>query len=418
MVGGVVHVIGAGMAGLACAVELTRHGRRVIVHEATTHAGGRCRSFVDDVIDRMIDNGNHLILSGNVAVHAYLNHVGAENALVGPERADFPFFDLDTGERWNLQPGAGCIPWWLLVPGRRIPGTGLAEYVRGFRLAFACSEDTVTSRVGACGPLVRRLWEPLTVAVLNATPDEAAASLLWPVIRETFGRGEAACRPRVARRGLGPDLVEPGIDWLKRNGCQVQFSHRLRALGPVEGQATAFLSFAGERIDLGVGDAVVLAVPPTAASELLPGLTVPQGSRAIVNAHFRLPAERAGPFVIGLIGGTSQWLFVRSDVASVTVSAADALAEEPADDIAARIWPEVCRALDLGPQPLPQYRIVKEKRATFAQTPSEVARRPAATTRWKNLWLAGDWTDTGLPATIEGAMRSGLTAARFAMMAV
>ena len=111
------------------------------------------------------------------------------------------------------------------------------------------------------------------------------------------------------------------------------------------------------------------------------------------------------------MGGTCQWLFVRGDIASVTVSAADALADQPSAAIAGRFWADVTRALGLGDAPLPPHRIVKEKRATFAQTPEEVARRPGTRTAWRNLCLAGDWTDTGLPATIEGAVRSGRAAA-------
>ena len=417
MVGGTVHVIGAGMAGLACAVELTRQGRRVAVHEATLRAGGRCRSFEDAVVGRTIDNGNHLILSGNRAVHAYLRDIGAADALVGPERAAYPFFDLATGERWTLRPGRSRIPWWVLSASRRIPGTRAVDYLAALRLARAVPGDTVAAVVGTGGAMFRRFWEPLTVAVLNTDADEAAASLLWPVIRETFGGGEAACRPRLARRGLGPDLVDPAVAWLERNRCVVRFGHRLRSLVPGEGQQPMSLNFGEGRIDLAADDAVVLAVPPAAAGELLPDLMVPRGSRAIVNAHFRLPQESGAPRLLGLIGGLSQWLFLRGDVASVTISAADAVVDESADDLAARIWQEVCRALRLGPLPLVAYRVIKEKRATFAQTPAEVARRPAAATRWHNLWLAGDWTDTGLPATIEGAIRSGQTAARLAAAA-
>ena len=417
MVAGTVHVIGAGMAGLACGVELVRHGRSVVVHEATGRAGGRCRSFVDSVVNRLIDNGNHLILSGNRAVHAYLRVIGAHDALAGPERAAFPFLDLQTGDRWTLRPGTGPLPWWVLMPSRRIPGTQAADYLTVLRLAFARPGDTVAAVVGTQGAMFRRFWEPLTVAVLNASADEAAAALLWSVMRETFGRGEAACRPRVARRGLGPDLVDPALHWLQRHQCAVRFGRRLKAIGTGEGRKVVSLSFSDDQIELGAGDAVVLAVPPAMAGELLPGLAVPQESRAIVNAHFCLPEDRGGPFILGLIGGVSQWLFIRGDIASVTVSAADFLAEEPADRIAARIWSEVCRALDLGALPLPSHRIVKEKRATFAQTPADVARRPAAATRWTNLWLAGDWTDTGLPATIEGAVRSGQKAARAIMAA-
>jgi uncharacterized protein with NAD-binding domain and iron-sulfur cluster len=114
---------------------------------------------------------------------------------------------------------------------------------------------------------------------------------------------------------------------------------------------------------------------------------------------------------MGLVGSVSQWLFVRGEVASVTVSAADKLAEQPAEEIAETLWKEVAKALELGDKPLPAHRIVKEKRATFAQTPEDVSRRPGPVTAWSNLFLAGDWTNTGLPATLEGAIRSGRIAA-------
>jgi len=158
----------------------------------------------------------------------------------------------------------------------------------------------------------------------------------------------------------------------------------------------------------------VLAIPPAGAAAVVPGLVVPRASRAIVNGHFRLCQRRADMSFLGLVGGTCQWLFVRGDIASVTVSAADALAEEPSAVIAGRLWSDVVRALALDDVSLPPHRIVKEKRATFAQTPGEVARRPGTRTAWGNLYLAGDWTDTGLPATIEGAVRSGRSAAAVA----
>ena len=119
--------------------------------------------------------------------------------------------------------------------------------------------------------------------------------------------------------------------------------------------------------------------------------------------------------LLGLIGGTAQWLFARDDVASVTVSAARALAERPAADIAAEIWPEVARALDIDAAEMPPVRVVKERRATFLASPAQIARRPAPQTSLINLVLAGDYTDTGLPATIEGAIRSGRTAAMLAL---
>jgi hydroxysqualene dehydroxylase len=119
--------------------------------------------------------------------------------------------------------------------------------------------------------------------------------------------------------------------------------------------------------------------------------------------------------LLGLIGGTAEWLFVRDDLVSLTVSAADSLADETSDIIAARLWADTAAALGLSTQPQPPARIVKERRATFAQTPEQVTRRPPAATHWSNLFLAGDWTATGLPATIESAIRSGHVAAELAL---
>ena len=404
-------MIGAGLAGLSAAVWLVRAGHSVSVYEAAGHAGGRCRSYFDEALDRRIDNGNHLILSGNDDTRAYLEAVGATERLDGPERAEFPFLDLETGERWTVRPAAGRIPWWILSSTRRVPGTRASEYLRGLRLARAGRDATIAECLDGGGVLFRRFWEPLAVAALNTAADEGAASLLWPVVRETFGRGEAACRPRIANPGLSECFVDPALRWLETAGATVRLRSRLRAM-TFEGGKVVALDFAGgEIVRLEAGDRVVLAVPPAPAASLLPGLETPRESRAIVNGHFLVGSIAQRPSFLGLIGGVCQWLFVRGDVASVTVSAADSLAEEGGDAIAPRMWREIARALDLDATRFPAFRIVKEKRATFAQTPAETRRRPGVRTPWSNLVLAGDWTDTGLPATIEGSVRSGRTAA-------
>lgn len=410
---GTIHVIGAGLAGLAAAVAAAKAGRRVAVHESAGHAGGRCRSLFDESLGRTIDNGNHLVLSGNRAIGAYLAEIGSADAFVGPARAEFPFLDLGSGERWRLRPG-GPLPWWIFSPARRVPGTRSWDYLGAVKLLRARPDATVTDCLEGRTVLFRRLWEPLAVAILNARPEEASAALLGKVLAEIFGQGEAACRPLIAREGLGPALVEPGIAHLRAKGVAVGFNRRLRAVG-LAGEAAGRLDFGRDQIVLAAEDRVILAVPPAPAAALLPGLVVPEASRAILNAHFVVEAAAEGPAtLLGLVGGLAQWIFRRGDIASVTVSAADAVIDAPADDLAARLWAEVAQALGLS-SPLPPHRIVKERRATFAQTPGEVARRPATRTRWRNVFLAGDWTATDLPATIEGAIRSGNAAAAAAL---
>ncbi|MEE8227332.1 MAG: hydroxysqualene dehydroxylase HpnE [Kiloniellales bacterium] len=409
-----VHVVGAGIAGLSCAVRLARSGTRVNLYEAAGQAGGRCRSFYESRLGRTIDNGNHILLAANHEALSYVEEIGARDGLIGPPRAAFPFVDLQTGERWTLEPGRGRIPWWLLDPRRRIPGTGVASYLAGLRLARAGPDATVADCLDRRDPLWARFWEPLTVAALNTAPEEASARLLWLVLKESFLRGEAACRPLIARDGLAACFVEPALARLRETGAVIAFNRRLRGLGLGDDRVRT-LDFGDMEVPVSGGERVVLALPPAVTGSLLPDAEVPGDSRPIVNVHILLPSPPKLPGnlpFLGLVGGAADWLFVRGDVASLTVSAASDLAEQPLEVIGRRLWGDTAKALALEPDPMPPLRVIKERRATFAQTPAALARRLPARTSWPNLLLAGDWTDTGYPATIESAVRSGRTAAR------
>jgi hypothetical protein len=217
----------------------------------------------------------------------------------------------------------------------------------------------------------------------------------------------------VARDGLSESFVDPALAWLTLKGGKLFTGCRVRAIG-FTGECASGLDLGNETIEVAPGDAVVVAVPPAIAAALVPDLVVPTEYRSIVNAHFRLESRLGDDElrILGVIGGTAEWVFRRHDLASVTVSAATRIVDRDAEALATLLWADVAAALELPVDPLPPWRIVKEKRATFAQTPEQVRRRPPARTRWRNLALAGDWTNTGLPATIEGAIRSGEAAAR------
>ena len=409
-----VHVIGAGLAGLSAAVELTRRGVAVELSEGAAQAGGRCRSYFDRDLGLTLDNGNHLVLSGNRAVHDYVRAIGSADRLVGPDRAEFAWCDLRTGERWTLRPDEGPIPWWVLQPGRRVPGTRAADYLRLAPLVFGRRGRTVGETARCSGPVWERLMEPFLLAALNTRAVDGDAGLAAAVIRETLARGGAAYRPRVAEPTLEAAFVAPALAWLTARGATVRLGRRLRALR-LEGGRAAELAFPDGAVAVAPGEAVVLATPPNVSAGLVPDLPAPTEFRAIVNGHFALPAPAGAPPILGVVGGTVEWIFRLPDRISVTISAADRLVDMPREALAQLMWREIAAALQLGDAPLPPWQVVKEKRATFAATPGQDALRPPAGTRWPNLVLAGDWTDTGLPATIEGSLRSGRTAADLAL---
>ncbi len=404
-----VHIIGAGISGLSAAVRLANANYRVHVHEATQQAGGRCRSYFDTATNLTIDNGNHLLLSGNRHALAYARSIGTEAGLVGPKRAQFPFVDLTSGQRWQLDLGESRLPLWVLDSARRVPDTGLLDYLALMPLIWAANSKRVGDAIPCRGTLYQRLVQPLLLAALNVDPPEGSAGLAGAVVRETLLAGGQACRPLIAREGLSAVLVEPAVKLLQDNGASVQFGHELREFGTSAG-GVGELGFGGDSVAIGPDDAVVLAVPPRPAASLLPGLKTPSKFRAIVNAHFRFDPPKDMPPIMGVVGGLVEWLFAFPQRLSVTISNGDRLVDMPREELAQAIWRDVCQAGGVRGE-LPPWQIVRERRATFEATPEQDAQRPGATTAHKNLFLAGDWTDTGLPATIEGSVRSGDRAA-------
>jgi hydroxysqualene dehydroxylase len=404
-----VHVVGAGLAGLSAAVTLAGRGVPVVLSDAARQAGGRCRSYHDGVLDMEIDNGNHLVLSGNQAVARYLRTIGAEDRLVGPARAEFPFFDVATGRSWTLRPNDGPVPWWALVAGRRVPDTRLADYLAVATLMRRHPGRRIDEVLPCRGLLWEKFLRPVLVSALNTAPEEGSADLAGAVMRETFAKGGSSIRPRVAMPSLTAAFVEPALQRLRQCGVEIRLGRRLSAVKLEDGRVSGLTFTDGEQ-RLGPEENVILAAPPWTAQELLPDLVVPDAFRAIVNAHFKIASPAGAPLLVGLVGGTAEWVFAFPDRLSVTVSAADRLVDMDTPELVALLWRDVA-AVHRFEGPAPPCRIVKEKRATFAATPVQDARRPACATRWTNLFLAGDWTATGLPATIEGALRSGEKAA-------
>jgi hypothetical protein len=260
-----------------------------------------------------------------------------------------------------------------------------------------------------------KMLHPVLLSALNTDPAVASARLAANVLAETLGKGGRASAPRVAEPTLGAAFVDPAVDWLAGHGVQLATGRRLRGLDLANGRVVA-LDWADGRQEIGADEAVVLAVPAWVAGELVPGLVVPDDHRAILNVHFACAPPAGAPALLGLVGGTSEWIFTHPDRISVTVSGADRLMGEPRETLAAQVWTEVAKALALPEgAPMPAWQVVKEKRATFAATPAQDALRPQAATAYANLFLAGDWVQNGLPATIEGALRSGDTAARLVL---
>lgn len=386
-----VHVIGAGLAGLSACLNLIDRGHSVVLHESAGQAGGRCRSWLEPTIGEVIDNGTHMVVGGNDALFGYLRRIGAAERMVAAPTA-FPMVDLTTGGRWTA------------TPLRLLP-----SLISSIWRMCSRADASITDCLGSSRNY-RRFWEPIALAVMNTPAEQASAAVFRRVLTKTLWRGLHASRPFVVRESLSDSLIAPAVAALSGHGVEVRLTHPLRRL-ILKDDRVSGLVFDDQSIVLGPKDRVILAVPWVVAASLLPGLPAFTAS-PIVNGHFRLakpPAKLKSGGFVGILGGTAQWLFVRGTVVSVTVSAAAGLADLPAEEVADLLWRDIAGTLDLEDPPVAR-RIIKEKRATILHTPDSEALRPGPQAR-KNMFLAGDWTATGLPCTLEGAIRSGVLAA-------
>ena len=437
-----VVVIGAGFAGLSAATRLTREGARVLVLEARARLGGRATAFHDRETGELVDNGQHVLMACNVETLAFLKEIGADEHVNVQPQLSVAMIDR-SGRRSRLTcpttlPSplhlvAGVLDWDALPWRDRIAAFSMAGPLRiargesqpGARRKAASPGETVENwliRNRQTEAIREMLWNPLALAALNQPPARAAAPPFARVLGEMFGGDPRAAALVLPRRPLHQLYAEPARAYLEARGGQVRTGAVARAR--IEGDSIS-VEANGERW---TPRAVISAVPWHALPELFdraPGALADTVARArrmesspIVTANLWFDRQVIDEPFIGLPGRAMQWVFDkrivfggRASHLSLVSSGAGPLVQQSNEELIAAAHRELVEAIPASRTArLVRATVVREPHATFSLAPGQPP-RPGTDTAIRSFYLAGDWIDTGLPATIESAVRSGNRAA-------
>jgi squalene-associated FAD-dependent desaturase len=445
-----VIVVGGGFAGLSAATALAEGGAKVLLVEARPTLGGRATAFTDPATGERVDNGQHVLFGCYHETFRFLRRIGAEGHVRVQSRLAVDMIDRDG--RWSrlacpalpspLHLLAGVMTWNALGWRDRVAilkmRTAISEMRRGLAEARPGRTEAGAATVrewlvenGQTPRLIELLWEPLAVAALNQPIDEAAAASFASILRPMFGRNPRNAALALPSKPLDEVYAHPARAYIEQRGGAVRVSSPATILCGA-GLYGPRVMVRDERL---TARAIICAVPWHALSDLLPerpaalGRVLDAADRTdaspivTVNLWFdRVVTDRT---LVGLPGRTLQWVFDKRAVfgeeashLSLISSGAEAVVARGNQELIDLAMAEVSAALPaVRSASLLRGVVVREKRATFSVAPGQPA-RPATSTGVPGLLLAGDWIDTGLPATIEGAVVSGHWAAEAALESI
>lgn len=437
-------IIGAGIAGISAAVGCVLAGKKVILIEQSGYIGGRARSFTDTTTGEIIDNGQHVLMGCYTSLLFTLKTLGTEHLLKRQSALSVQFIDAD-GERdildTSLLPGKAGLILGIL----KLKNVSLHSKIRALELAFRIQLGHVTASnkttleflnyYSQTPEMIERFWTPIILATLNASPANASATLLLEVMRRAFFGGRLASQLIISSVGLS-ELFEPIIKWLRDQGSEVLLNTRIEKLNCENNTVVSVTTSKGLEIQ---SDKVISTIPPIPLLRILPQEKQTSNEFAvlkkfqfspIVSVYLWFDHKFFDADFAAMLGTKTQWIFNRRRLTvstqesisrypehlSLTVSSGNDLVEITPDDIVKLCLQEIHKAFPNSIHSnLLASKVIKEKSATFLAT-TEIERiRPLHNTSISNLFLAGDWTATGLPATLEGASQSGYSAAKSAL---
>lgn len=394
----IVHIIGAGISGLAAASALAERRVPVNLYESLTSAGGRARPQTPLRANTPLDSGIHRIGPTHRQSHQFLQRIGA-SAQWEALRRGFHFTDIRNGAQWDLL----------------APKAPLVDYLAPVRMLANRRDVPIADVIDPFHPLYEYWAAPLSRITLGAAPEEASAQMFAQVLRSHLRGAFTANAGHVPRRSLQAALIAPALHYLESQGISTYYGHSLTRM---EGDGRiSRLVFTRKPWSLGPKDVVILATPPHVSAHIDPAIPAPPQQQAIITLHYFTAHREADHRLLGLVGAAADYVLFRPEHIVAVCHVADHLLSLDGETLAVRFWSQLRKALPYLPQTTPPFQMLKERHGGFASLPDTP--RPPTQTRHPNLFLAGDHVAAShLPACIESAVSAGHHAAEQAWRAL
>lgn len=423
-----VTIIGGGLAGLSAAVFLAEKGFKINLFEASPKLGGRVYSFFDKTSGLKLDNGQHILASWYKNTFDFLKITGSFDKLKFQKQLEVIFAD-NTGRKFRLKASklppplhlaGGIMKYDALGLNDKLAVVRLVNFIKKNKIPEAELKENNTNILFELSrqtdKAINYFWKPFIIAVFNAEPQNTSAFMFADMIRTGFLKKGGS--ELVLPDGFLSDIfIEPAGKYLDSRNAGVKVNNGIKELKLQDNRVNSIIAEDNSEIK---SDFYICALPFFNIKKLFnSNVTAIQNfelkSSPIVNIHLKFDKEIDSLFkqgFAGLLGTNSQWVFkVTKDQVCIVISSAGQIAEKNPEEITETAKTELISCLpELRSFNITASRVIKEMRATFVPDSNSLNNRPGTKTNLKNLFLAGDWTDTGLPATIEGAVKSGKTA--------
>lgn len=415
-------IIGGGIAGLTAASILASKNISVNLLESSPKPGGRTHSFLDKTTNTFIDNGQHILMGCYKDTLAFLRLIRAENNFEYQKNLCLKFLDRSKKE-FQINADSYFYPLNLLNAILNFNVFSSSEKI-SFVLFIAklpivsrrsiknLSVKEWLEKENQRSNLIKNFWEVLCIGALNTSLEKASAYIFYETLIQIFFKGNFASTIILPKYGLSESMINPAVTFIEMHGGRVISSETVKEIIVKKQRVVTIKSENNTYNDF---DYVISAIPAYSLDKIfsLKNLDIKFGLNysTILNVHIWIDKNDLKEKFYGLLDSPLHWIFVKEDHVNIVISNAYHLAQLSKEELFNFVMDELTHYTSISKNVVQHYIIIKERRATFIPSIENLNRRAKSSTTIKNLFLAGDWIDTGLPSTIESAAKSGRMAA-------